>query len=83
MECGVDNSAENFAPRNQQLLAHCPKVKKFGLCLNYFLEVLRSAGHVEDLPGSSSFSFEVFADWKVEELTPMACPFSKNMEVFR
>ena len=59
------------------------KSKSFGFCQNYFLELLRSAGHVENLPGSSSSSFEVFADWKVEELTPMACPFSKNMEFFR
>ena len=55
----------------------------FGLCQNYFLEVLRSAGHVENIPGSSSFSFEVFADAKVADLTPLACPFSKIMEVFR
>ena len=27
----------------------------FGLCQNYFLEVLRSAGHVENIPGSSIF----------------------------
>ena len=83
MDCGADNSAKNVAPRNQQLLAHCPKVKKFGLSLNYVLEVLRSAGHVKNLPGSSSFSLEVFADAKVEDLTSMTCPFSKNMEVFR
>ena len=29
MECGVDNSAKNVSPRNRQLLADCPKVKKF------------------------------------------------------
>ena len=29
MECGVDNSAKSFSPWNRQLLAHCPKVKKF------------------------------------------------------
>ena len=34
--------------------------KSFGFCQNYFLEVLRSAGHVENLPGSSSFSFWSF-----------------------
>ena len=59
------------------------KSNSFVFCQNYFLEVLRSAGHVVSIAGSSSFSFEVFADWEVEELTPMACPFSKNMEVFR
>ena len=36
------------------------KLNSFDLCQNYFPEVLRSAGHVESLPGSSSFSFEVF-----------------------
>ena len=59
------------------------KSKSFVFCQNYFLELLRSAGHVENLPGSSSYSFEVFADAKVVDLTPLACPFSKNMEVFR
>ena len=83
MECGVDNSAKFFSPRNRQLLADCPKVKKFWFVPNYFPEVLRSAGHVESLPGSSSFSFEVFADAKVAYMTPVACPFSKNMEIFR
>ena len=29
MECGVDNSAKIFSPRNRQLLADCPKFKKF------------------------------------------------------
>ena len=29
------------------------------------------------------FLFEVFADAKVADLTPLMCPFSKNMEVFR
>ena len=57
--------------------------KSFGLCQNYCLEVLRSAGHVENLPGSSSFSFEPFADAKVADLTPLADQFSKNLEIFR
>ena len=59
------------------------KSKSFDSCQNYFLEVLRSAGHVESLPDSSSFSFEVFADAKVADLMPLACPFSKIMQVFR
>ena len=59
------------------------KSKSFGFCQNYFPEVLRSAGHVESLPGSSKFSFEVFADAKFADLTPLANSFSKNMEVFR
>ena len=59
------------------------KSKIFGFCQNYFLEVLRSTGHVESLPGSSSFSFEVFADAKVADSTPLATSFSENMEVFR
>ena len=59
------------------------KSKSFGFCQNYFLEVLRSAGHVESIPGSSSFSFEVFADAKVADSTPLATSFSENMEVFR
>ena len=83
MECGVDNSAKIFSPRNRQLLADCPKVKKFWFVPNYFPEVLFSAGHVESLPGSSSFSFEVFADAKVAYVTTVAFPFSKNMEIFR
>ena len=29
MECCVDNSAKNNSPGNRQLLAHCPKIKKF------------------------------------------------------
>ena len=57
--------------------------KSFGLCQNYCLEVLRSAGHVENLPGSSSFSFEPFADAKVADLTPLADQFCKNLEIFR
>ena len=35
------------------------KSKSFGFCQNYFPEVLRSAGHVESLPGSSSFLFKI------------------------
>ena len=83
MECGVDNSAKNVSPRNRQFLLIAQKSKSFGFCQNYFLEVLRSAGHVESLPGSSSFSFEVFADAKVADSTPLANSFPGNMEVFR
>ena len=41
---------------NFSLLAQ--KSNSFGFCQNYFPEVLRSAGHVESLPGSSSFLFK-------------------------
>ena len=58
MECGVDNSFKNVSPRNRQLLAHCPKVKKNWFLPNFSLELLRYDGHVERLPGSSSFSLK-------------------------
>ena len=45
--------------------------------------MLGSAGHVECLPGSSSFSFEVSADAKFADLITMADPFAKNIEIFR
>ena len=74
---------KTFRQETGNLLFIAQKSKFFGLCQKFLLEVLRSAGHVESLPGSSSFSSEVFADVKVAHLTPLACPFSKNMEVFR
>ena len=83
MECGVDNSFKTLHQETGNLSRIAQKSKSFGLCQNFFLEVLLSAGHVESLPGSSSFSFEVFADVKFADLTPLACPFSKNMDVFR
>ena len=74
---------KTFRQETNNLLFTAQKSKSFGLCQNFLLEVLRSAGHVESLPGSSSFSSEVFADVKVADLTPLTCPFSENMEVFR
>ena len=58
MECGNDNSFKNVSPRNPQFLAHCPKVKKIWFLPNFSIEMLRSDGHVERLPGSSSFSLK-------------------------
>ena len=74
---------KTFRQETGNLLFIAQKSKFFGLCQKFLLEVLRSAGHVESLPGSSSFSSEVFEDVKVAHLTQLACPFSKNMEVFR
>ena len=45
--------------------------------------MLGSAGHVESLPGSSSFCFEISADPKFAELITLADPFSKNNEIYR
>ena len=72
-----------FRKETSNFLLNAQKSKTFGLCQIFFLEVLLSAGHVESLPGSSSFSFAVFADVKFVDLTPLACPFSRNMGVFR
>ena len=72
-----------FRHETGNFLLTAQKSKSFGLCQNYFLEVLRSAVHVENIPGSSSFSFEVFADAKVADSTPLEISFSENMEAFR
>ena len=45
--------------------------------------MLDSAVHVECLPRSSSFSFEVSADLKFADLITLADPFAKNIEIFR
>ena len=63
------------------LIAH--KSKSFGDCQIFSPEMLGSAGHVECLPGSSSFSFEVSADAKCADLITLADPFPNNMENFR
>ena len=63
------------------LLAH--KSKTFSYCLIFSPEILGSAGHVECLPVSSSFSFEVFADANGFDLTPLADLCSKKLKVFR
>ena len=63
------------------LIAH--KSKSFGDCQIFSPEMLGSAGHVECLPRSSSFSFEVSADAKCADLITLADPFSKNIEIFR
>ena len=63
------------------LIAH--KSKSFGNCQIFSPEMLGSAGHVECLPGSSSFSFEVSADAKCADLLTLADPFSKKIEIFR
>ena len=60
------------------LLAH--KSKGFGYCQIFSPEVLGSAGHLKCPPGSSSFSFEVFADAMVAELITLAVPFSKILK---
>ena len=83
MECGVNNPAKHISPKNRQFVAHWPLVRKFGFCQSFYPEVLGSAGHLDCLPGSSSFSFEVFADAKVADSTTLADPLSKNMEIFR
>ena len=62
------------------LIAH--KSNNFGDCQIFSPEMLGSAGHVECLPGSSSFS-EVSADAKCEDLITLADPFSKNNEIYR
>ena len=59
------------------------KSKSFGFCQNFSPEVLSSAEHVEYLPGWSSFSFEVFADAKFADSTPLVDSFSENLDVFR
>ena len=58
LKCGVDNSAKIVSPRSRQIIAPCPKVKKIWFLPNFSLEMLRSDGHVESLPGSSSFSLK-------------------------
>ena len=58
IKCGVDNSAKIVSPRSRQIIAPCPKVKKIWFLPNFSLEMLRSDGHVESLPGSSSFSLK-------------------------
>ena len=63
------------------LIAH--KSKSFGDCQIFAPEMLGSAGHVDCLPGSSSFSFEVSADAMCADLITLADPFSKNIESFR
>ena len=83
MECGVNNSAKNLWPTNQHFFAHCPYVKIFDYCQIFSHEMLDSAGHVECLPRSSSFSFEVSADAKFADLITLADQVSKNMEIFR
>ena len=63
------------------LIAH--KSKTFGDCQIFSHEMLDSAGHVECLPGSSSFCFEVSVDAKCADLITLADPFSKDIEIFR
>ena len=63
------------------LIAH--KSKSLGYCQIFSPEVLGSAGHLEWLPGSSSFPFEVFADAKFADLKPLADFYSENLKVFR
>ena len=63
------------------LIAH--KSKSFGDCQIFSPEMLVSAGHVECLPGSSSFSSEVSADAMCADSITLADPFSKNIEIFR
>ena len=63
------------------LIAH--KSKSFGNCQIFSPEMLGSAGHVECLPGSSSFSSEVSADATCADLLTLADPFSKKIEIFR
>ena len=49
---------KTFRQETGNLLFIAQKSKFFGLCQKFLLEVLRSAGHVESLPGSSSFSLK-------------------------
>ena len=63
------------------LIAH--KSKSFGDCQIFSPEMLGSAGYVECLPGSSSFSIEVSADAKFADLITLVDPFPKNIEIFR
>ena len=63
------------------LIAH--KSKTFGDCQIFSHEKLGSAGHVECLPGSSSFCFEVSVDAKCADLITLVDPFSKDIEIFR
>ena len=81
MECGVENSAKVFSPRNRQLFAHCPNVIKFCFLQNFSSK--RSVEHVECLPRSSRFSFEVFVHTKVTDLKQLVNMFAKISELFR
>ena len=74
---------ETFRQQNISfsLIAH--KSKSFGDCQIFSPEMLGSAGHVECLPGSSSFSFQVSADAKCADLITLADPFPNKMEIFR
>ena len=73
---------KTFRPQNIIVSLTVHKSKSFGDCQIFSPEMLGSAGHVECLPGSSSFSFEVSADAKCADLITLADPFSKNIEIF-
>ena len=83
MECGVNNSVKTFRQKDIIFLLIAYKSKSFGYWQIFSPEILGSAGHVECLPGSSSFPLEVPADAKFAELITLADPFSKNNECFR
>ena len=83
MECGVNNSVKTVRQQNIIFLLIASKSKNFGYWQIFSPEMLGSAGHVECLPGSSSFSLEVSADPKFAELITLADPFSKNNEIYR
>ena len=55
MECGVNNSVKTFRQQNIIFLLIAYKSKSFGYWQIFSPEMLGSAGHVECLPGSSSF----------------------------
>ena len=78
IKCGVHNSANIVSPRSRQIIAPCPKVKKF-----WFLAKSspRSAQLCCIRRKPSWVSFEVSADEKVADVTPLACPFSKNWKL--
>ena len=83
MECGDNNSVKTFRQQNIIFLLIAYMSKSFGYWQIFSPEMLGSAGHVECLPGSSSFSLEVSADAKFAEWITLADPLSKNNELFR
>ena len=62
MECSVNNSAKMFRQETGNFSLFAQKSHSSGFSQNYFLKVFRSAGHVESLPSSSTFPFDVFLD---------------------
>ena len=56
--------------------------KSFGFCQNYFPEVLRSAGHVESLPGSSSFLFKFLRNQRLRTRNRWRIFFLRTLKFF-